>query len=582
MNQERFDELAKGLATNQLSRRQVIKSFVAGVLLAGPLGAIWAKPASAARCPTCGTCTEVSINTASNTVKRAKCTGAIECTAKSLCQMANQSARYRKLERYLINKGFKAAAAPQAMVLREDGRLVRKIFGTSYTNSARGQNATFTYAKEASGQTKAWAIVAEGNVVKYALAFDRNGQIIKGLAPKGRPQTAAPASGAARTFSSAPQTTSTSDAPVVEYAATGFDTQQCKLECAVGCGIVGTVACTIANALICAPTTIASPAVLAACAWSFRITCGLVAGTECRKYCNKECQCPYGKPPCGNTCLQPCQDCLNHEVVEKKCGTSACATCEPTTNRCEERASKLCNGVCCPEGETCCNGSCTNTNWDEDNCGSCGNTCKSGQTCKQGKCENRKCGGSGGVSCPPDQPDCCNDQCVNTSSDPSNCGACGNRCKPGQTCKQGKCVKKTKCGGSGGVKCSPGQDCCNGQCVNTQTDPKNCGACGKKCATGQACKQGKCVNTKCGGNGGVACPPDRPTCCDGTCVNLATGMGRPDGSTIHCGSCGGYCGPGSSCGLSHPGVTCGPRVNGVCDPGMCCGCGVGCNCVPPS
>ena len=41
MNQKRFDELAKGLATNSLSRRQVLKSFAAGVLLAGPLGALW-------------------------------------------------------------------------------------------------------------------------------------------------------------------------------------------------------------------------------------------------------------------------------------------------------------------------------------------------------------------------------------------------------------------------------------------------------------------------------------------------------------------------------------------------------------
>ena len=39
--QERFDELAKGLATKRLSRRQVLKSFVAGALLATPLGALW-------------------------------------------------------------------------------------------------------------------------------------------------------------------------------------------------------------------------------------------------------------------------------------------------------------------------------------------------------------------------------------------------------------------------------------------------------------------------------------------------------------------------------------------------------------
>jgi hypothetical protein len=44
-DQERFDELAKGLATNRLSRRQVLKNFAAGMLLAGPLGALWGREA---------------------------------------------------------------------------------------------------------------------------------------------------------------------------------------------------------------------------------------------------------------------------------------------------------------------------------------------------------------------------------------------------------------------------------------------------------------------------------------------------------------------------------------------------------
>ena len=46
MKQERFDELARGLATNQLSRRQVLKSFAAGLFLAGPLGAFGSRAVS--------------------------------------------------------------------------------------------------------------------------------------------------------------------------------------------------------------------------------------------------------------------------------------------------------------------------------------------------------------------------------------------------------------------------------------------------------------------------------------------------------------------------------------------------------
>jgi hypothetical protein len=43
VHQERFDDLARALATNQLSRGQVLKSLVAGVFLATPLGVLWSR-----------------------------------------------------------------------------------------------------------------------------------------------------------------------------------------------------------------------------------------------------------------------------------------------------------------------------------------------------------------------------------------------------------------------------------------------------------------------------------------------------------------------------------------------------------
>src|SRR3712207_2115345 len=52
--QERFDELAKGLATNQLSRGLVIMGFLAGVLLAGTLGALWRSSRFSAQHPATG------------------------------------------------------------------------------------------------------------------------------------------------------------------------------------------------------------------------------------------------------------------------------------------------------------------------------------------------------------------------------------------------------------------------------------------------------------------------------------------------------------------------------------------------
>jgi len=91
--------------------------------------------------------------------------------------------------------------------------------------------------------------------------------------------------------------------------------------------------------------------------------------------------------------------------------------------------------------------------------------------------------GSGAPSCAPGQ-EMCGAQCVNTNSDPNNCGACGNSCN--------------------------GFSCCNGQCTDTSADQNNCGACGAVCAPSQQCitdgwlinkcQSGQCkaVTTSCG------------------------------------------------------------------------------------
>ncbi|KAK7303335.1 hypothetical protein RJT34_14238 [Clitoria ternatea] len=68
--------------------------------------------------------------------------------------------------------------------------------------------------------------------------------------------------------------------------------------------------------------------------------------------------------------------------------------------------------------------------------------------------------GSGG-------PDCCNNKCVNFSTDRFNCGRCGK-------------------------KCSFGKMCCDGKCVNPRTNEKHCGKCGNKCDARGSCVYGMC------------------------------------------------------------------------------------------
>lgn len=40
--------------------------------------------------------------------------------------------------------------------------------------------------------------------------------------------------------------------------------------------------------------------------------------------------------------------------------------------------------------------------------------------------------------------------------------------------------------------CGPDLDLCAGDCVDTETDPQNCGACGSPCALGESCEDGAC------------------------------------------------------------------------------------------
>jgi DNA-binding beta-propeller fold protein YncE len=60
----------------------------------------------------------------------------------------------------------------------------------------------------------------------------------------------------------------------------------------------------------------------------------------------------------------------------------------------------------------------------------------------------------------------CSDTCARLTTDPSNCGACGNACAQGQVCTASACVFGTA---------------------------QNCGALGRTCGTGERCRDGDCV-----------------------------------------------------------------------------------------
>lgn len=62
---------------------------------------------------------------------------------------------------------------------------------------------------------------------------------------------------------------------------------------------------------------------------------------------------------------------------------------------------------------------------------------------------------------------CCNNKCMDLSTDDHNCGACKNKCKFTQAC-------------------------CSGQCVNLAFDKRHCGHCNNRCQPGAYCVYGMC------------------------------------------------------------------------------------------
>src|SRR5262249_34591595 len=109
--------------------------------------------------------------------------------------------------------------------------------------------------------------------------------------------------------------------------------------------------------------------------------------------------------------------------------------------------------------------------------------------------------------------------CIDLTSDPANCGACGRIC-------DGYCINGT-C-----RDCAPGQTKCGSACVDVSSDPANCGACGNVCPnSAPTCDHGTCSD--------VVCPAGL-VLCFGTCSNLSF-------DTVNCGGCGIVCGSGQTC-----------------------------------
>jgi hypothetical protein len=99
----------------------------------------------------------------------------------------------------------------------------------------------------------------------------------------------------------------------------------------------------------------------------------------------------------------------------------------PVTTR--QTTVQITKAIVCPSDKFACNNSCVDLQTDNNNCGSCNNSCPSGKYCL-----NRNCV----VTCSAEQASC-PDGCFNLLTDPRHCGSCENSCQNGLICFMGRC-----------------------------------------------------------------------------------------------------------------------------------------------
>jgi hypothetical protein len=177
-------------------------------------------------------------------------------------------------------------------------------------------------------------------------------------------------------------------------------------------------------------------------------------------------------PGLGNACIDDMQLGICRDGTMQCTGGASAPVCVTA-----KREMELCDAI-----DQDCDGNPYNgfdLNNDPSNCGKCGNACNKAETC---------CGGN----CIP---------IADLQTDVMNCGECGKACGGGQYCCQGQCLNGLVGHGGLGSLCQCTQDCgdrscCGTQCVDLTSDSSNCGACGNDCTSGgttlKSCCRGVC------------------------------------------------------------------------------------------
>ncbi len=198
--------------------------------------------------------------------------------------------------------------------------------------------------------------------------------------------------------------------------------------------------------------------------------------------------------------------------------SSGCEVGECTVAECE-----VAFGDCNADPEDGCE---TYLNNNDEHCGGCGIACDlpdAASACRQGECTLTGCEAGFG-NCDRDSENGCE---ARFSSDPANCGGCGNECEfpnAGGVCEVGQCLMGDCADGFGDCNGDP-EDGCERELAS---DDAHCGACDNACASDEVCIDGRCDHACQDADGdGFA----DALCGGGDCDDADPAVG-PDGSEV--------------------------------------------------
>ena len=250
---------------------------------------------------------------------------------------------------------------------------------------------------------------------------------------------------------------------------------------------------------------------------------------QCMVGCNERRGCAPGEVCCTGSCVDVQADIANCGACERRCAVS---------NGVPACSAGVCGLEACTAGFADCNRSLadgceSDLQGDPARCGACDVSCPTPPGAGSIACGAGRCG----FTCAAGMADCDGDSrngCERTvSSDPGNCGRCGNACPARAGASVPRCTA-----GVCGYLCNAGRGDCDGDTDNgceadVRTDLSHCGRCGAACSA-PANATATCAAGRCGYacNAGYGdCDGDAANGCE---VDLRT-------SIAHCGRCGGAC-----------------------------------------